>query len=364
MHISHIKSVEKTIAKTIDFLSTNNILPINIFILKCDGSIVWANNRLLGESNETLESILNKNVSLFGEVAAEGLKRVVNQKKEEIVEEEYKGSYFITCRYPISAENNEKIEYVMGISINITKIKQAHLKNMAHDLRTPLTGMIGLAQLQEMGLDSLEEYKQYGQMICGAGNQLLELLNAVISTLDTEHMTDSVKVEPLDLSGFARELFVLMEPAVYTQGLKFKLEVDKDLPLIVSDRIKLKRILINLLSNAVKFTQQGKISLAIKLLSIENNHASIEMRVSDTGIGIAEENLTKIFDRFYRVHPAYLAEYTGHGMGLYLVKEALNLLGGEINVSSKQGEGTCFVLHFEFPLLVGSSLCAELSSPN
>ena len=76
----------------------------------------------------------------------------------------------------------------------------------------------------------------------------------------------------------------------------------------------------------------------------------IEMRVSDTGIGIAKENLGKIFDRFYRAHPSYLAEYTGYGIGLYLVKETLALLDGTIDVSSEEGKGTCFTLHFKFPL--------------
>lgn len=245
---------------------------------------------------------------------------------------------------------------ILGTSVDITKQKQAHiakqefLQNMAHDIRTPLAGIIGLSHLQTMGLKSLEESKQYGQMIHGAGNELLDLLNAVIRVIDTEQMTEPVKMDPLDLSRLAKELQTLIGPSIYTKKLRFTLDIDQSLPTILSDRIKLKRILINLLSNAVKFTQKGEISLAVKLLNIENNYANLEIRVTDTGIGIAKENLDKIFNRFYRVHPSYVAEYKGYGIGLYLAKEILVLLGGEINVFSEEGKGTCFILHFTFPV--------------
>lgn len=296
--------------------------------------------------------------------------QVMETKKEYSVEEAVndstgKETIFFSRKLPLYDPITNKVIGVLGTSLNITKQKQAHiakeafLQNMAHDIRTPLAGIIGLAQLQEMGLGSLEESKEYGQMIYGAGNQLLELLNAVVNLIDTEHMSDSVKAEPLDLSGLARELYALMEPSIYTKGLKFQLKLNQNLPLVISDRIKLKRALLNILSNAVKFTKKGEVSLSIKLLDIENNHANIEIRISDTGIGIAKENLNKIYDRFYRAYPSYLAEYDGHGIGLYLVKEILAVLSGEIKVSSEEGKGTCFTLHFKFPMASTNSYKTE-----
>jgi two-component system, OmpR family, aerobic respiration control sensor histidine kinase ArcB len=350
-----IELIENDIAKIINFLSKNNLLPINIFIVKHNGEMLWANDRLLDEVKESLQSIQYKNINIYGKVASEGIKRVVSSKKEEITEEEYKGNYFITCRYPIIDEEGV-VEYIFGISININKIKQAHiakqsfLQNMAHDIRTPLAGVIGLAQLQKEGLKSLEESKEYGEMIYDTGNQLLELLNAVVKVIDTEQMTDSLKIEPLDLSGLTKELYVLMEPAAYTKGLKITLETEQDLPLVLSDRLKLKRIFINILSNAIKFTKDGEICFTVKLLEVEKSGAKIEVKIADTGIGIGKENLDKIFCRFYREHPSYLAEYSGYGLGLYLVKEMLNLLGGEIEAVSEKGKGSCFTLYFTFPL--------------
>lgn len=281
-----------------------------------------------------------------------------NQRKnfeEEGLDAQDNPAVFMTNKV-LLRDMEGKVKGLIGISLDITKQKQAHiakqefLQNMAHDLRTPLAGIIGLAQLQEMGLETLEESQEYGEMIHGAGNQLLELLNAVIKIIDTKHMTDPVKTETLDLSALAKEMQALMLPSMLSKELQFQLKLDESLPIVLSDRIKLKRILINLLSNAVKFTKAGEVSLDIKLLSIEDTQANVKISVSDTGIGMAQDTLDKIFDRFYRAHPSYLGEYSGFGLGLHLVKEGIKELHGEIKVYSEEGQGSQFVLHFKFPL--------------
>ena len=333
-----------------------NLLPGNVFVVDKKGYLLWGNQRILDTLQlKNLDEYIGKHISYWDNYSWECCQTILKSSREIVGEESYKGRCYITKRKPLFSTKGEIIA-ILGTALDITKQKQAHiakqefLQNMAHDIRTPLAGIIGLAQLQEMGLGSLEEYKEYGQMIHGAGNQLLELLNAVIELIDTEHMTDTVQAEPLDLSGLARELYALMEPSIRTKGLKFKLELGQNLPLIISDRIKLKRILLNILSNSVKFTQKGEISFSIKLLGVENTQASVEVVISDTGVGIAKENLDKIYDRFYRAHPSYLAKYSGYGVGLYLVKETVALLGGEIKVSSEEGKGTCFTLHFNFSI--------------
>jgi CheY-like chemotaxis protein/anti-sigma regulatory factor (Ser/Thr protein kinase) len=141
-----------------------------------------------------------------------------------------------------------------------------------------------------------------------------------------------------------------MQPSLQSKGLQFRIKCDNNLPTIISDRIKLKRLLLNILSNAVKFTLQGGIGLEINQLSAENNRAKIEIQISDTGIGITKDNIDKIFERFYRVHPSYEGEYKGYGIGLYLVKKTVELLNGEIKVASEEGKGSCFTLCFNFPL--------------
>ncbi|WP_010598944.1 ATP-binding protein [Rickettsiella massiliensis] len=333
-----------------------NLLPGNVFVVNNEGYLLWGNQRILNTLNlKSLDEYIGKHISYWDDYSWECCQAILKSSKEILGEESYSGHYYITKRKPLFSTTGE-IVAILGTAFDITEQKQAHLakqeflQNMAHDIRTPLAGVIGLAQLQAGGLESLQESKEYGQMIYDTGNQLLELLNAVIKVTDTEQMTDSVKIEPLDLSGLMKELYALMEPAAYTKGLKLTLEIDQNLPLILSDRIKLKRIFLNILSNAVKFTKIGEIRFTVKLLRVEKGCANVEAKIADTGIGIARENINKIFDRFYREHPSYLAEYSGYGLGLYLVKEILTLLGGEINVASKKGKGSCFTLSFTFSL--------------
>ncbi len=169
--------------------------------------------------------------------------------------------------------------------------------NMSHDLRTPLAGIIGLSEEQADDATSAQE-QQYGEWIQGAGEQLLELLNSVIEVAAAEHQIESLKKEHINLQQFTQELHALMQPAAVAKGLELQLKLDKHLPIVITDRIKLKRIILNLLSNAVKFTKQGKISLEINVLMLKNDEAKIEIVIADTGIGIAKNKINKIFDQF------------------------------------------------------------------
>lgn len=230
------------------------------------------------------------------------------------------------------------------------KAKTEFIMNMSHDLRTPLAGIIGLASIQVDKKMEQQEQQQYGQMIHSAGEQLLELLNSVIEVIAAEHSVESIKKEAINLIELSKELQTLMQPSLQSKGLQFQVNVDPMLPAVISDRITLKRLLLNLLSNAVKFTPQGEIILEINQIALEKDQVKLAIRVVDTGIGIAKDRLDKIFDRFYRAHPAYQAEYKGYGIGLYLVKKAVERLNGEINVASEEGVGSCFTLNFNFSL--------------
>ncbi len=301
--------------------------------------------------------------------------QVMKTKKEYSIEEvvsNYKGvkTIFLSRKIPLYEPNTKKVIGIIGISLDITASKQAELAkqqfimNMAHDLRTPLAGIIGLANIQaDQGTNAQE--RQYGLWILTAGEQLLELLNAVLKVIDTEQMTDSIKAEPIHLTQLAKELQALMQPSIEAKKLVFELKLDTHLPTVISDQIKLKRLLLNLLSNAVKFTKEGKVSLEMDLLSIEENQAKIEIRVTDTGIGIEKDKINKIFERFYRAHPSYEAEYMGYGVGLYLVKKTIELLDGEIKVFSEERKGSCFTLEFIFPLAevdIEQTVCSTLQS--
>lgn len=297
-------------------------------------------------------------------------RQVMKTKKEYCIEEivsrgEVK-TIFLSRKIPLFDPNTKQVIGIIGISLDITASKQAEiakqefLMNMAHDLRAPLAGIIGLSNIQAKEETDVQD-KNLWMWVHDSGEQLLELLNSVIELTAAEHIVDRIKQEKIDLIKLAEELYNLMLPTVESKNLTFQLKIDPQLPIITSDRIKLKRILLNILSNALKFTKLGKISLEIKLLSIVNKQAKIKIIITDTGIGIPKDKQDKIFDRFYRVHPSYRAEYSGYGIGLYLVKETTKALGGKIKVSSEEEKGSCFTLEFNFALAESDS---KLMAPN
>jgi PAS domain S-box-containing protein len=286
-------------------------------------------------------------------------KQVMKTKKEYCIEEivsrgEVK-TIFLSRKIPLFDPNTKQVIGIIGISLDITASKQAEiakqefLMNMAHDLRTPLAGIISLSNIQAKEETNAQD-KNLWMWVHDSGEQLLELLNSVIELTAAEHIVDRIKQEKIDLIKLAEELYNLMLPTVESKNLTLQLKIDPQLPIIISDRIKLKRILLNILSNALKFTEQGKISLEINLLSIVNKQAKIKIIITDTGIGIPKDKQDKIFDRFYRVHSSYRTEYSGYGIGLYLVKETTKALGGKIKVSSEEEKGSRFTLEFNFAL--------------
>ena len=336
------------LAKSTIISSVLDIINVNYSVIDPDGHYI--------AQNKSMKNAISKgliNAERIDKPSWEHCKKIMKDKQKEIKEEKFKDKYYLSLKQ--SLIDNGKCIGILIISFDITKQKQAEIAkqefimNMSHDLRTPLAGIIGISSMQARD-GTVAQDRQYGQWIQGASEQLLELINSVIEVTAAEHQIESIKNESIHFQQFAGELQALMQAAVVAKGLEFQIILDKRLPIVLSDQIKLKRLLLNLLSNAVKFTKEGKISLEIDLLSIEEDRAKIEIRVTDTGIGIAEDKINKIFDRFYRAHPSYQALYTGYGLGLYLVKQTLELLDGEIKISSEEGKGSCFTLEFNFPL--------------
>lgn len=354
MKFTNLKKIFEDSQETLNqFLITQ--LPINIFLINTEGYVCWANKNLLDfVSMNTVDDVVGIHISEWDKCRWDAIQEVLESQQETITEEFYNGTFFSSVRKPVI--QNGKLIGVLGLSIDVTEKKQSEiakqefLMNLAHDLRTPLMGIMGLASIQANKQMDQQDQQQYGQWIHGASVQLLELLNSAITVKTSELQIECVKNEKIDLLQLAHELQILMKPSLQSKGLNFQLRLKNELPVVISDRIKLKRLLLNLLSNALKFTKQGTISLEVNVLTIKNDKAAIKISVIDTGIGISKDKLEKIFDRFYRVHPAYLAEYTGYGLGLYLVKKATELLGGKINVSSEEGNGSCFSLEFNFIL--------------
>lgn len=275
---------------------------------------------------------------------------------------------FLTQKSPLKGKAG-KIIGVLGVSIDITELKNTQKKlkkskllaeaanqakteflaNMSHDIRTPLTGIIGLSELLEQRLKNLEN-KDDLHLMYKASNQLLRLLNNVLDVASLENANEMrLKVSSFSLQELAESLKNLLLPSVKTKGLILQINVDVSITEnIASDQNKLERILLNLGTNAIKFTEQGgKVVVTIKelaLLSEQSEGVYVEFTINDTGIGIPSDKLAAVFDPFFRITPSFESknQTKGYGVGLYIVKKLVNLLGGEIQVKSEVNAGTSF----------------------
>jgi signal transduction histidine kinase len=158
-----------------------------------------------------------------------------------------------------------------------------------------------------------------------------------------------------------REVSTTVEPMLRSKGLDYDLQISNELPVLETDATKLRQIMLNLLSNAVKFTREGTVSLSARPAP---GNTGVEIAIADTGIGIAEEDLPKIFDDFRQVDQSSTREYGGTGLGLSITKKLLTLLGGTIRVDSQRGTGSTFYvwLPSQSPVTPPEDVAEQLAS--
>jgi two-component system, chemotaxis family, CheB/CheR fusion protein len=234
------------------------------------------------------------------------------------------------------AQHELKVAKVAAESANLAK--STFLSTLSHEFRSPLTGILGYADLLQ--LDPLNASQQQKvERIKSACWHLTAMIEEILSFAKLEGGIRMVQSELLDAREIAREAKAMIEPAATSKGLAFELELPDMPATFVTDRAKARQILINLCGNAVKYTEHGEVRLS---LSIEPHRMSFEVR--DTGIGIASENHSLIFERFWQVDGALTRTAAGLGIGLAAAREYARLLGGDVEVDSALGEGSRFRL--------------------
>lgn len=218
------------------------------------------------------------------------------------------------------------------------RLKTAFLANMSHELRTPLNGIIGFSDILHSDLAETElvELKEYAAIINSSATRLLYTINDVMDMAKLEAGQMNIYNESFDLISTMKEIhtFFSKQP----NPIEIKLTIpDLDIRLFNSDRLKIQQIIINLVNNAIKFTHTGYVELGFK-----EEPGSLVFFVKDTGIGISDENKSKIFERFTQVEGNKNRVYGGTGLGLSIVKEFVSLLGGEIWLESQVDVGSVF----------------------
>lgn len=221
--------------------------------------------------------------------------------------------------------------------------KSLFLMNISHDIRTPLSGVLGMAEILSMRIEN-KHCKAMALDLVQAGKSLLEFLNEVIEFSKYESGELPIYDQKFNLQELTNKVIALSKPSAQAKKLVLHLTWDPNIPLyVIGDPIRIHRILLNLLSNAVKFTAKGGIKVDIQLFQRpKRQKVIIQFQVQDTGIGIPQDKKALIFTRFERLHPAYQGQYTGCGLGLTLVKQFIDELDGEISVESKENKGSTF----------------------
>jgi signal transduction histidine kinase/HAMP domain-containing protein len=222
------------------------------------------------------------------------------------------------------------------------KIKDEFLGVMSHELRTPLNIIMNYAEALRMGTfgEITPDQEKGTEKIRSQAGHLLALINGILEITKIESGTVTMQRDHLDLADFMSEnrsdYMMPMEKAI-----TLKWDYASDLPVIVSDRMKLKQILTNLVNNAIKFTENGVVTISLQV--IEPGHI-LELKVADTGSGISDELLPFVFDKFRQIDSTTTRNHSGAGLGLYIVKTFVELLGGTISVESQLGEGSVFTV--------------------
>lgn len=236
--------------------------------------------------------------------------------------------------------------------------KDSFLANMSHEIRTPLNAIIGFTDLiAKTALDSTQ--KDYIESVQTAGENLMLIINDILDLSKIESGNLIIEAQPFNLKNTLKHTYDLLKVKV-PDDIEFNLFLDADMPeMVLGDRGRLNQILTNLAGNAIKFTQEGDITVSVKKIAENDHEYTLRFSVKDTGIGISEDKLSTIFDRFTQAEESTTRRYGGTGLGLNIVKQLVELQNGVINVKSTLGRGS----EFYFILSFGKTFASPDSAP-
>lgn len=262
------------------------------------------------------------------------------------------GIMLINLSFYLMIENPDillvkQVEYERQKADAANKSKSVFLSHMSHEIRTPMNSVIGMADvLLRTKLD--DEQREYLKHIKVSGNALLSIINDILDLSKIEAGKMELVERVYDVYSELDNIKVIIENRIGEKPIKLVFDIDDKLPQILyGDDIRVRQVIINLLNNAVKFTDEGSISLVIKVVAINQDRIKLKVSVNDTGIGIREDELHKLFDAFEQVDKEKNIGKEGTGLGLSISSQLIELMGGKLGVKSEYGKGSSFYFVIE-----------------
>ena len=258
--------------------------------------------------------------------------------------------WFIITQFSQRSLLIEQLNLSEQKAIKALGIKENFLANMSHEIRTPLNSILGFTTLlQRQKVDKVSEH--YISSIQQAGENLLAIINDILDISKIEAGMMRIVNKPFSIRGLLHSVETLFSERVKSKGLGYLTTINDDVPdTLIGDATRLTQIMVNLLGNALKFSEKGSLKVKVQLGEVLENGVMMKFEVSDDGIGIEQEKLDEIFERFNQADDSITRNYGGTGLGLSIVRDLLLIQKGNISVVSSPGKGTVF--NFYIPYLV------------
>lgn len=243
-----------------------------------------------------------------------------------------------------SSSSPNTIENAQGFNTKETSL----IANVSHEIRTPLNGVVGFIDLlKDTKLDAVQE--DIVNALSSTSNNLMVIINELLEFSKIAAGQERFEAIPFRLKNMVEEIKFLSETLIVDKKVTVHTLVDSNIPeVLIGDPSKLSQVLLNLMGNAVKFVEKGNITLNVKFKQAKKNQVRLQFDVIDTGIGISEENIKRIFETYQQAEDSTAANYGGTGLGLSIVKQIIEKQGGSIKVTSVLGRGTTFTFELDF----------------
>jgi PAS domain S-box-containing protein len=295
------------------------------------------------------EDEINDSYLEFPIITTDGDEKWIGQKIHLIkLRNQITGFQVIARDITHEREFKEQLIIAKSNAEKTAEIKSRFLANMSHEIRTPLNGIIGVVNLLNQTTLS-EKQMTYLNAITSSSNQLMGIINDVLDLAKIDADKLELDYTDFNIGDLFQSVVAVFEMKCIEKQINLEWFIDDSIPKFLNgDPVRLNQIIYNLLGNAIKFTEKGGILLQVELLGVANDDVNLLIRISDTGIGMDEQALSKVFEAFTQAEDHMSRKFGGTGLGLTIVKKIVEIHGGEISVKSQPQQGTSFELVLPF----------------